>query len=123
MLEDVEIENLSVHVIWSNQLGGTASHLPAAMRLMEDERVAHYWDEHAFVGTAFAPHIENLQPPVWDVWMLFAPVTVWDGNEPPEPDWWEHQLTVLSHRPELRLDPDRFAAKALELSSRKEVSE
>ena len=110
-----------MHVVWSNQLGASESHLPPAMKLMEDERALHYWDEHAFVGSAFVPYIENLQPPVWDVWMLFAPGVTWEEEGPPEPDWWEHQLTVLSHLPERRLDPDRFAAKALELSNQKEV--
>lgn len=121
LLEDVDIENLSVHVVWSNQLGADESHLPGAMRLMGDERARHYWDRHAYVGTAFAPYIENLPPPAWDVWMLFAPGTIWEEERPPEPDWWEHQLTFLSHLPDRRLDPDRFAAKALELSNRNGV--
>ena len=83
---------------------------------MEDSRVTHYWDEHAFVGSAFAQHIENLQSPVWDIWMLFAPGVEWGSEAPPKPTWWEHQLNVLNHLPERRLDPDRLAAKALEIS-------
>ena len=117
----MSIDNLSVYVVWSNQLGANESHLPGAMKLMEDERALHFWDEHAFVGTAFAPYIERLQPPVWDIWMLFAPGVTWEEEEPPIPDWWEHQLTVLSHLPDRRLDPVRFASKALELSNPKEV--
>ena len=34
----------------------------------------------------------------------FAPETTWEEERPPEPDWWEHPLTVLSHLPERRLD-------------------
>ena len=44
-------------------------------------------------------------------------------EDPPVPDWWQQQLTVLSHVPERRLDPERFAAKALELSKQEEVRE
>jgi hypothetical protein len=88
---------------------------------MTDPRVNHFWDERALAGTAFAPSIDNLQPPAWDVWMLFAPGVIWGNEGPPEPDWWEHQLGALKHLPERRLDPSRFALKAVELSMNKEV--
>ncbi len=48
--------------------------------------------------------------------MLFAPGVVWKEGVSPEPTWWEHQLGGLD--PDLRLDPDRFAEKAHELSER-----
>ena len=70
-------------------------------------------DAENLVGTAFQDHI-GLESPAWDVWMLFAPGVVWEGDLPPEPTWWEHQLGGLN--PDLKLDPDRFARKAVELS-------
>ncbi len=82
---------------------------------MRDPRVAHYWDPDQRVGTAFQPHIADLGSPAWDVWMLFAPGVLWEGEAPPQPTWWEHQLTGLGLE-ELRLDPDRFAAKAVAMS-------
>ena len=115
MLEEVEIENLSVHVVWSSQLGAKEKHVAGGAELMDDARASHYWDPENRVGTAFQRHIANLSSPAWDVWMLFAPGVVWQDDIPPAPTWWEHQLGGLD--PDLRLDPDRFARKAVELST------
>ena len=114
-MDEVEIENLSVHVIWSNQLGAKEQHVAGGARLMSDARAAHYWDPENRAGTAFQRHIADLGSPAWDVWMLFAPGVVWEGDVPPAPTWWEHQLSGLEGYENLRLDPDRFARKALEL--------
>jgi hypothetical protein len=84
---------------------------------MEDERAAHYWDPERQVGAAFQRHIANLSSPAWDVWMLFAPGILWEDEIPPAPTWWEHQLSDLQDYADLRLDPDRFARKALEMST------
>lgn len=102
-------------VVWSSQLGAEEDDVAAAAALMADPRAEHYWDGEDRVGAAFAPHIDDLQSPAWDVWMLFAPGVRWDGEAPPAPSHWEHQLGVLRHLPERRLDPERFAAKAVEL--------
>lgn len=88
---------------------------PAAA-LMADPRVEHYWDGEDRVGSAFTPHIAGLEIPAWDVWMLFAPGVRWEGEVPPEPTAWEHQLPHLRHLPDRRLDPERFAATAVELA-------
>lgn len=115
-MEEVEIENLSVHVVWSSQAGAEAKHVAGAAKLMEDERAAHYWDPERRVGTAFQQHIAGMNSPAWDVWMLFEPGVLWEGEAPPAPTWWEHQLSALGDYRDLRLDPDRFARKALEMS-------
>ena len=39
----------------------------------------------------------------------------------PEPAWWEHQLGGMPG--DLRLDPERFASKAVELLSSNEIEE
>ncbi len=115
MLDEVEIENLSVHVVWSSQLGARAKHVAGGAALMQDARATHYWDPDRRVGAAFQEQIANLGSPAWDVWMLFAPGVVWEGDGPPAPTWWEHQLRGLDEA--LRLDPRRFARKALEMSA------
>ena len=106
-----------MHVVWSSQLGAKEKHVVGGAKLMQDERVAHYWDPDLRVGAAYQRHIADLESPAWDVWMLFAPGVVWDEETPPAPTWWEHQLSGLKDYSDLRLDPDRFARKALEMSA------
>jgi hypothetical protein len=47
----------------------------------------------------------------WDVWMLYGRGVRWEGQTPPRPDWWEHQLYRMP--PERSLDPERFARKKI----------
>lgn len=103
-------------VVWSSQLGADEGDVAAAAELMRDPRAEHYWDGEDRVGAAFAPHVGDLEIPAWDVWMLFAPGVRWEGEGPPAPSHWEHQLSLLRDLPERRLDPERFAAKAVELA-------
>lgn len=34
----------------------------------------------------------NLNAVAWDVYFLYAPGVVWEGNEPPQPTFWMHEL-------------------------------
>ena len=114
----MQIDNLTVHVVWSSQVGAKEKHVAGATGLMEDARVTHYWDADRVVGSAFQQHIDDLDSPAWDVWMLFAPGIVWEGDGPPAPTWWEHQLSGLKDHADRRLDADRFAQKAIDMRDR-----
>lgn len=117
LLQERNIPGLSVHMVWSTQLGAEERHVPGAASLIASARVLQYWDPGNAVGTAFESRIPGLSFPAWDVWMLFAPGVVWEGDEPPEPTWWEHQLGVLDATfPQRRLDADRFARRAAALA-------
>ena len=88
------------------------------MQLMSGANVRHYWDGGQRVGAAVQHFVEGLDYPAWDLWMAFRPGVVW-GDEPPEPDWWEHQLSSLGREfAERRLDAERFVARARELAPR-----
>ena len=63
------------------------------------------------------PPILGTPEAAWDVWMLFDRDVRWEGDLPPRPAWWEHQLNGMP--PELLLDSERFAKKAREILSRK----
>ena len=104
-------------VVSSSQLGAQARHVANAIERMDGPRVRHYWDGEQRVGQAVTPLLEGLDIPAWDVWMLYAPGTTWGDGVAPAPDWWEHQLNALwDRRPDRRLEADRFAAKAEELT-------
>ena len=99
---------MAVYVVWSSQLGAEERHVADATRLIADPRVRHYWDGAQRVGRAYENPL-GLSQPAWDVWMLFDRSASWSA-EPPEPVWWEHQLSGPPDS--LRLDPERFTRKA-----------
>lgn len=118
--------DVAVYVVWSPQLGAAERHVPDATTLIPEPRVRHYWDPEALVGTLYMPVLGKLLGPAyreladsgeaaWDVFLLFDGEARWDGVEPPAPIWWEHQLGLLPS--DLRLDAERFAAKAVTLGN------
>ena len=106
--------DVAVYVVWSSQLGAEERHVPAAAALIPDSRAAHFWDAGQLVGKAFQP-IVGTPVPSWDVWMVFDRQARWNGEIPPRPAWWEHQLHDMP--PERHLDPERFARKARALEA------
>lgn len=119
--------DVAVFVVWSSQMRGRAADVPEAAALMNDARATHFWDGALRIGALYqtlelGDEVLSRQEPAWDVWLLFGPEARWaKGAAAPKPDWWEHQLQGLPA--ERRLDPQRFAQKAAELSSRAPASE
>lgn len=113
--------NLSIFVISSNQLGAKEKDIANSIKLMAGPKVKHYWDGDQRVGAAVQHYVEGLEYPAWDFWMLYSPSATWEDGPAPEPDWWEHQLGSLTRDlPGRRLDAQRFAGKALDLSQPQE---
>lgn len=105
--------DLRTLVVWVPKLGGAARDVPVATRLVPDDRAEHYWDENAVVMGAFTKAM-GLPEDAWDVYLIYGPAAHWDGEVPPAPDYWMHQLGSRN-QPRVAgpyLDPAVFAAKA-----------
>jgi hypothetical protein len=100
-------ERLRVLVVHVPTLGAEAHHAERAAQLMKGASVTHYWDPSGRSGDVVQ---QALQIPeyAWDVWLTYAPGPTWDGEVPPTPAAWSHQLGGLPAQ--TRLDPDAFAA-------------
>lgn len=107
---------MAVYVVWSSQVGGKEQHVTKASQMIPDRRARHYWDGDQLVGKALQPLLETPDA-AWDVWLLYDREVRWEGEAPPRPAWWEHQLWDMP--PERSLDPERFARKARELLERR----
>lgn len=57
-----------------------------------DARMSLLWNENKSIGRAFAKTLD-LRCSAWDVYMVFEPGKTWDGQQPPKPDFWMHQLS------------------------------
>lgn len=101
-----------VYVVWSSQVWGMERNVAEAAGVIPDRRALHFWDGDKLVGEAYQPLLRTPEE-AWDVWMLYDKEARWEGEAPPRPAWWEHNLYDMP--PELNLDGDRFARKAAAL--------
>lgn len=109
---------MAVYVVWSSQVGGRERNVDKAAQRVPDLRARHYWDDDQLVGKAFQPILRTPEE-AWDVWMLFEPGVRWEGETPPQPTWWEHQLYGMPF--ERLLNSERFAKKAVEIRSKRKT--
>jgi hypothetical protein len=100
---------LAAYVVWVPKLLGRERHVPKARQTVLDARALHYWDDDSLTMRAVRA---TLQLPVdaWDVYLLYGPGVRWDGDVPPAPALWMHQLGHgVRGAP---LDADALAARA-----------
>ena len=80
-----------------------------------DFPVIHSWDPERELGNLYAKTL-NLTAVAWDVYFLYAPGVTWEGNEPPQPTFWMHQLPAETGASrDLVLYPTRLSQEILNL--------
>lgn len=68
-------------------------------------RVRQWWDGMGEMSRLFA-QVLGLHGPAWDVYLLYRPGIQWDGDVPPTPSVWMHQLSEPAADPDLYLSRD-----------------
>lgn len=97
-------------MVWVPKTGAEEKDVGVATRIVPDPRVVHFWDERGLTMRAFQ-EVLGIQEDAWDVFMVYAGNARWEGELPPKPDYWMHQLGgVESIAP--FLDPEVFAEHA-----------
>jgi hypothetical protein len=109
VFERIRSERLKGFLIWLPIL--SADSAPFAVRQAEefdDRRVIQRWDSGRRIGNAFARRL-NLRGTAWDVYLLYAPGVKWEGDAPPAPTFWMHQLPAETGADSrFCLNPGRF---------------
>lgn len=88
-----------------------ADNLDAAIvqeALFQDQRVSQYWDGARGLGLLVSQTLKLSASIAWDVYLLYAPGAIWQGERIPAPFFWMHQL---NERRDLFLNPDRLMAE------------
>jgi hypothetical protein len=96
---------VQAYAVWVPMRGGAEKDVSEATATLPDLRVRHFWDAAGFTLRAFAPVLAL--PPgreAWDVYLIYKPGTRWDGEAPPAPDYWMHQLKGVENGPFLDAD-------------------
>lgn len=73
---------LRVYVVWLPVLPGDGRSRWRAW-LIDDPRVAHYWDEQKLAGRWFARHLDGRDGMAWDRYYLFGPPAAWAERPAP----------------------------------------
>lgn len=78
---------------------------------LKDERIrVRGWDGNREIGKLFAMPLK-LSHTAWDVYLVYAAGTKWEGNEPPTPSYWMHQLQAQKADTMLCLNPSALSAQ------------
>jgi hypothetical protein len=83
-----------------------------ATRFVPDARATHYWDGTGVTMKGYRATL-GLPEDAWDIYMVYWPGVRWEGELPPKPDYWMHQLGS-EREPRVNgpyLDPEVFAAQ------------
>ena len=108
--------DLRVYVGWVPMFRGREADVPRATAEVPDARAAHYWDGSSLLVKGFRETL-GFNEPAWDVFLLYGPDAHWDGERPPAPAFWMHQLGS-ARRPRVNgpyLDAPVFLEKTREL--------
>lgn len=82
--------------MWVPMLGAKEKHVAPATQLISDARNQHFWDGPGYFLGAYRK-VLGIQERAWDIYMIYGPDARWDGDLPPKPDFWMHQLGPESH--------------------------
>ena len=80
-----------MHVVWVPKIRAAEGHVARAATLIPDERTRHYWDGHSAVVAAYTRTMD-FPADAWDIYMVYGPDARWEGDIPPKPTYWMHQL-------------------------------
>ena len=90
-----------MYVIWDPIFGGyfdrEAKNLSHSF---PDKRVSYFKDPDSLAGNLWRPVLKIEREIAWDVYLLYGSDAQWD-KEPPQPEFWMHQLWGVTNAPHL----------------------
>lgn len=109
-------DNLKGFVAWTSMLtDDNANSAKDQAAIWYDQRITQGWDAQHHIGELFADTLK-LKGKAWDVYLLYAPGVKWEGNDPPKPTFWMHQLKEDAGADQkLCLNQDKFSNELAKL--------
>ncbi len=116
LFEEFGVDKLKGFAIWLPMMpNDSLERARTEAALFEGRQVIHAWDPERQLGNLFTKTL-SLRSTVWDFYFLYAAGVRWEGNEPPQPTFWMHQLPSASGADrDLVLYPTRFSRELLAL--------
>jgi hypothetical protein len=112
-LKDIPDDRVRAYIVWLPIFGGDFKGASQERsKSFADARVNYFLDPDSLTGELWKPVLKLNDDIAWDVYMLYGPDAKWD-KEPPQPDFWMHQLSGVTQAP--RLNQTAFEAKLKEM--------
>jgi hypothetical protein len=106
VLQEVSDNRVKAYVIWDPIFGGNFNRAAKELSVsFPDRRVSYFKDPDSLAGTVWKQVLNLDREIAWDVYFLYDADAQWD-KEPPQPDFWMHQLYGVTNGP--RLDAEKF---------------
>ena len=99
MLAKIPGEDLRTYVVWVPMNRALQRDVANATKEVWDPRASHYWDADGWLSNTYKDVLGGFPfEPAWDTYLVYGPGATWDGEQPPKPAYWMHQLGTASRR-------------------------
>jgi hypothetical protein len=118
ILKKFSSPKLQALLVWEPMRDGDSSAAAAEQaEMVRDLRISQGWDGSRDVGKLFGATLD-LDEIAWDVYLIYKPGIRWDGQQPPHPTFWMHQLTGADPSLLLCVNPSRLSTEVEKLLDR-----
>jgi len=102
---------LQALLVWEPMRDGDSPAAAAEQaETVRDVRISQGWDSSRDVGTLFGATLD-LHQIAWDVYLIYKPGITWEGQQPPQPTFWMHQLAGADPSLLLCVNPTRLSTE------------
>jgi len=109
---------LQALLVWEPMREGDSPEAAADQaEAVRDARISQGWDGSRDVGKLFGATLD-LQETAWDVYLIYKPGIIWEGQRPPHPTFWMHQLDGADPSLLLCVNPSRLSTEVGKLLDR-----
>jgi hypothetical protein len=110
--------NLQALLVWE-PMRATDNRAAAAEQAatVQDARISQGWNTSRDVGHLFGATLD-LNEIAWDVYLIYKPGITWEGEKPPHPTFWMHQLDEADPSLLLCVNPSRLSSEVGKLLGR-----
>jgi hypothetical protein len=102
---------LQALLVWEPMRDGDSSTTAAEQaQTVRDTRISQGWDGGRHIGKLFGAALD-LHEIAWDVYLIYKPGITWEGQQPPHPTFWMHQLDGADPSLLLCVNPARLSSE------------
>jgi hypothetical protein len=108
VFDKIKEPGLAGLIVWGPMIPGDCADEAAKLVTSERRLIVQAWDGKRSLGRLWSRTL-HLHRPAWDVYLVYVSGVKWEGDLPPMPSFWMHQMGQRSGAdPALYLDAAKF---------------